>query len=154
MFTIVFAAGSSFAGVTSGNNIPTANVSYITSDEDRKTTVVSYVDMPGARVSFTTRRAGVAVIFFQTYLSADITPARPGFQIAVDNQVIFNTEMVGGSTFASIPGIFAHNWSCPLCLRTPTLCKYSGKLVKAPSVVHRATCTLLGVRSSSNIARE
>jgi hypothetical protein len=69
--------------------------------------------MPDARVSFTTRKAGVAVIFFQAYLSADITPSHPGFQVVVDNQVIFNTDMVGGSTFASIPGIFSNNWVMP-----------------------------------------
>jgi hypothetical protein len=117
MCTMVCAAGSSFADVTDGNNIPIANVSYITSEgEEHMTTAVSYVDMPDARVSFTTRKAGVAVIFFQAYLAFDNTPSRPGFQIVVDNEVIFNTEMIGGSTFAVFPdhgGIFANHWVMP-----------------------------------------
>jgi hypothetical protein len=113
MCTMVFAAGSSFADVTRGSNIPAANVSYITSDEERSTTAVSYANMEDARVEFTTRRAGVAVIFFQAYISFDIRPSHPGFQIVVDDQVIFNTDMIGGSTFTGFPGIFSNNWVMP-----------------------------------------
>jgi hypothetical protein len=113
MCTMVFAAGSSFADVTSGSNIPAANVSYTTSDEERSTIAASYVNMPDARVAFTTRKVGVAVIFFQAYIAYDNLPSHPGFQIVVDDQIIFNTDMIGGSIFTSFPGIFSNNWVMP-----------------------------------------
>jgi hypothetical protein len=102
--------------------------------------------MPDARVAFTTRRAGVAVIFFQVYLSADITPFHPRFQIVVDNQVIFNTELIGGSTFGSIPGIFANNWVMPALSPGRHFVQVQWKA--GGQGMH------LGVRSSSNMARE
>ena len=110
--------------------------------------------MPDARVAFTTRRAGVAVIFFQAYISTDITPSHPGFQIVVDNQVIFNTDMIGGSTFTSFPGIFSNNWVMPALPPGRHVVQVQWKAGRSLLVVHRATCTLLGVRSSSNMARE
>lgn len=110
---LLLASNIASAEVLTGSRARADTVSYAVSDEDRETRATAYEDMPNARVEFSTRRRGVAVIYFQTYLSTDIPPHSPGFQIVVDDSVVFETSRVGNSIFTRFAGIYSNNWLVP-----------------------------------------
>ena len=114
LVVIVATTGSAYGTVQTGTKEKVTRVSYVTADTEVRTTSTSSTQAPDMTVTFSTRRSGPAVIWFNAELSrinsevfsADIT-------ITVDgNSVLSHTEDFVGEEFNE-KDFLNMNWVIP-----------------------------------------